>query len=158
MRRDLIQPSSNILFIGLREAFLCDLIGRMAENYLLHVTAGPSYDPSTHQTVHVNSSTPLQIRTPLADVNLHVRIQNYRGNSCSLSRFVIQDSAENEQACRENLPNRLLISHIPLTSMISTLSLLVFCQRRQFQAMRLSSAMTLTNPFETVCLQASIRL
>lgn len=51
----------------------------MAEEYLLHVTAGPSYDPSTHQTVHVNSSTPLQIRTPLADVNLHVRIQNYRG-------------------------------------------------------------------------------
>ncbi|KAI9784932.1 MAG: hypothetical protein M1816_000568 [Peltula sp. TS41687] len=51
----------------------------MAEEFLLHVTAGPSYDASTHTTVNVNSSSPLPIHSALADVNLNVRIQNYRG-------------------------------------------------------------------------------
>ncbi|KAI9834626.1 MAG: hypothetical protein M1826_000028 [Phylliscum demangeonii] len=51
----------------------------MADKYLLHVTAGPSYDPALQQPVHVNSLDPIQIRTKQVDIDLFVRIQNYRG-------------------------------------------------------------------------------
>ncbi|MCJ1356268.1 MAG: hypothetical protein MMC33_006262 [Icmadophila ericetorum] len=51
----------------------------MADQYLLRVTAGPSYDPSTHQEVLVNTSTPTHISSPHCTADLNVRIQNYRG-------------------------------------------------------------------------------
>ncbi|KAL6716546.1 hypothetical protein ACLMJK_006113 [Lecanora helva] len=51
----------------------------MADNYLLRVTAGPSYDPSTHQTVLVNQPTPTKITNTLCTASISVRIQNYRG-------------------------------------------------------------------------------
>ncbi|KAL8716017.1 MAG: hypothetical protein Q9225_006299 [Loekoesia sp. 1 TL-2023] len=51
----------------------------MADKYLLRVTAGPSYDPTSHQTVAVNSGTPTQIHSSLCDASISVRIQNYRG-------------------------------------------------------------------------------
>ncbi|KAI9885456.1 MAG: hypothetical protein M1823_002762 [Watsoniomyces obsoletus] len=51
----------------------------MAEKYLLRVSAGPSYDPSTHNLVHVNKSEPFEISGPWGSAHLHVRIRNYRG-------------------------------------------------------------------------------
>ncbi|KAI8931623.1 hypothetical protein NX059_011275 [Plenodomus lindquistii] len=49
------------------------------DKYLLEVTAGPSYDPSTHQQVPVNSPEPIQIDSPLLTAWLHVRILDYHG-------------------------------------------------------------------------------
>ena len=51
-----------------------------AADYHLRVTAGPSYDPSTHQLIHVNTSKPVTIKSEHIDVKVNVRIQNYRGN------------------------------------------------------------------------------
>lgn len=51
----------------------------MADKYLLHVTAGPSYDPSTHQEVAVNGPNATQIKNSSCTANVKVRIQNYRG-------------------------------------------------------------------------------
>lgn len=53
----------------------------MADKYLLRVTAGPSYDPSTHQIVNVNTPHPTNISSPLCKASISVRIQNYRGTS-----------------------------------------------------------------------------
>ncbi|OCK89942.1 DUF1769-domain-containing protein [Cenococcum geophilum 1.58] len=49
------------------------------ENYILKVTAGPTYDPTTHQDVHVNNPTPVTISTSHLDARIHVRIKDYRG-------------------------------------------------------------------------------
>lgn len=49
----------------------------MADKYVLRVTAGPSYDLSTHQLVNVNSSTPTTISSDLISASLNVRIQNH---------------------------------------------------------------------------------
>jgi hypothetical protein len=51
----------------------------MAEKYILRVTAGPDYDMSTHVEVPVNTATAVDIKGPLMDVSLNVRIQNYEG-------------------------------------------------------------------------------
>lgn len=51
----------------------------MADQYLLRVTAGSSYDTTTHQTVLVNKPTPTHISTAVCDAKISVRIQNYRG-------------------------------------------------------------------------------
>ena len=51
----------------------------MADQYLLRVTAGSSYDITTHQTVQVNHPTSTHISTDLCDAKIAVRIQNYRG-------------------------------------------------------------------------------
>lgn len=62
----------------------------MADQYLLRVTAGSSYDITTHQTVRVNHPTSTHISTALCDANISVRIQNYRGlprNSPSTSPY-----------------------------------------------------------------------
>ncbi|KAI9862407.1 MAG: hypothetical protein M1824_001400 [Vezdaea acicularis] len=53
----------------------------MADKYRLRVTAGPTYDPETHKPVPVNEPTPMRISTDLADINLHVRIKNFRGTN-----------------------------------------------------------------------------
>jgi hypothetical protein len=45
----------------------------------LRVTAGSSYDPSTHVQVSVNTPTPIHISSPLIDADLCVRIKNYHG-------------------------------------------------------------------------------
>lgn len=50
-----------------------------ATRYTLQVTAGPTYDPSTHSIVQVNANDDLEIDTEYATVNLCVRIQNYQG-------------------------------------------------------------------------------
>ncbi|KAL8775736.1 MAG: hypothetical protein Q9194_003685 [Teloschistes cf. exilis] len=51
----------------------------MADKYLLRVTAGPSYDPTDHQVIAVNSPTPTHVQSALCDTVINVRIQNYRG-------------------------------------------------------------------------------
>ncbi|RKF76108.1 putative f-box domain containing protein [Golovinomyces cichoracearum] len=51
----------------------------MAENYLLQVTAGPSYDRSGHQVVPVNSPKTTSIESDFIFADLNVRIQSYRG-------------------------------------------------------------------------------
>lgn len=51
----------------------------MADKYLLRVTAGPSYDTSTHALVSVNTPHPTKISSTLGSASISVRIQNYRG-------------------------------------------------------------------------------
>jgi len=45
----------------------------------LRVTAGPTYSPSTHHLLPVNTSSPLQITSRHITASISVRIQNYRG-------------------------------------------------------------------------------
>lgn len=48
--------------------------------YRLLVTAGPSYDQSTHKTVHVNSEDqPTYIENSFLRAKIHVRIRNFSG-------------------------------------------------------------------------------
>ncbi|QSZ29764.1 hypothetical protein DSL72_004281 [Monilinia vaccinii-corymbosi] len=51
----------------------------MAENYILQVTAGSGYDISKHQIVPVNQAKCVKIENELCEVDLNVRIQDYRG-------------------------------------------------------------------------------
>lgn len=51
----------------------------MAHNYILQVTAGPSYDSKSHKVVAVNTAEPLSISSDAIDIQLNVRVQNYRG-------------------------------------------------------------------------------
>ncbi|KAI9715491.1 MAG: hypothetical protein M1812_005967 [Candelaria pacifica] len=51
----------------------------MTDKYILKVTAGPAYDPSTHKVVSVNSTTPTHISNAHITADINVRIQNYRG-------------------------------------------------------------------------------
>ncbi|KAF2494770.1 DUF1769-domain-containing protein [Lophium mytilinum] len=49
------------------------------DKYLLRVTAGPTYSPSTHTLIPVNTPTPTHISSPLMDAWLNIRIKNYNG-------------------------------------------------------------------------------
>ncbi|KAF2805739.1 DUF1769-domain-containing protein, partial [Mytilinidion resinicola] len=49
------------------------------DKYLLRVTAGPTYAPSTHTLIPVNTTSPTHISTPLMDAWLNVRIKGYNG-------------------------------------------------------------------------------
>ncbi|GAO17899.1 hypothetical protein UVI_02030040 [Ustilaginoidea virens] len=51
----------------------------MTDKYMLRVTAGPSYDASTHVQVPVNRPQPVRISSLAAHIELNVRIQNYNG-------------------------------------------------------------------------------
>lgn len=51
----------------------------MADKYILRVTAGPTYDIEDHTEVPVNAPTPVKISSERMDIELNVRIQNYRG-------------------------------------------------------------------------------
>lgn len=50
-----------------------------ADKYRLLVTAGPSYDTSTHQIVRVNTSTPTMVENQFLTAAIKVRIRGYRG-------------------------------------------------------------------------------
>lgn len=66
----------------------------MAEKYILRVTAGPTYDLADHTEVPVNAPTPVSISSARMDIELNVRIQNYRGlppNSPSTSPYFSQE-------------------------------------------------------------------
>jgi len=45
----------------------------------LLVTAGPSYSPSSHHLLPINTPTPLEIHSPHITAAITIRIQNYRG-------------------------------------------------------------------------------
>ncbi|KAF1953785.1 DUF1769-domain-containing protein [Byssothecium circinans] len=49
------------------------------DKYLLRVTAGPSYDPSTHQEVAVNGEEPTLIENDIMTCYLKVKIRDYHG-------------------------------------------------------------------------------
>ncbi|KAK3317805.1 hypothetical protein B0T19DRAFT_405469 [Cercophora scortea] len=51
----------------------------MADKYIIRVTAGSSYDLDEHVQVPVNTSTPVQLSSEHMDVELNVRVQNYKG-------------------------------------------------------------------------------
>ncbi|KAF2657703.1 DUF1769-domain-containing protein [Lophiostoma macrostomum CBS 122681] len=60
------------------------------DQYLLQVTAGPSYDASTHTTVAVNGTSPHTIENDLMTCYLSVKIRDYHGlpqNSPSTSPY-----------------------------------------------------------------------
>ncbi|KAI9848767.1 MAG: hypothetical protein M1830_007272, partial [Pleopsidium flavum] len=72
----------------------------MAENYLLRVTAGPSYDAPTHQFVPVNGPTSIHINNENVAANINVRIQNYRGlpnGSPSTSPYFSNEAHKHDQ-------------------------------------------------------------
>lgn len=74
-------PNPLSLALKRHEAAAAPLPFTMADatQYHLVVSAGPSYDTSTHRLVPVNKPEPLTISTPDIQANLNVRIQNYRG-------------------------------------------------------------------------------
>lgn len=47
-------------------------------NFRLRVTAGPTYDRSTHTLVPVNTSTPLIITTAASTTTLHIRFSSFK--------------------------------------------------------------------------------
>ncbi|KAK5657442.1 hypothetical protein OQA88_3014 [Cercophora sp. LCS_1] len=51
----------------------------MAHNYILRVTAGPSYSLNAHTEIPVNAAEPTSISHPQMSISLNVRIRNYRG-------------------------------------------------------------------------------
>ncbi|PYH65894.1 DUF1769 domain-containing protein [Aspergillus vadensis CBS 113365] len=50
-----------------------------SQNHRLKVTAGTSYTPETHETITVNSTSPLQLKSDHLTSNLWVRIKDYTG-------------------------------------------------------------------------------
>ena len=49
------------------------------EQYMLRVTAGATYDASTHQEVLVNMEKAVRVQSDLIDATVHMRIKDYRG-------------------------------------------------------------------------------
>jgi hypothetical protein len=49
------------------------------EQYILHVTAGATYNPKDHQDVLVNTEKPVHISSDLIDAKIYMRIKDYRG-------------------------------------------------------------------------------
>jgi hypothetical protein len=71
--------NSSLQFSILKKTMLFSSSGKNTSHYRLKVTAGPEYDPSTHQTVPVNAEKALHIENEHAIINLRVRIQDYTG-------------------------------------------------------------------------------
>ncbi|KAM0238526.1 hypothetical protein ACHAPO_003494 [Fusarium lateritium] len=62
----------------------------MAKNYVLRITAGPDYDPSQQVEVPVNTTKPITFKSDRADIELNIRINDYKGlprNSPSTSPY-----------------------------------------------------------------------
>lgn len=57
---------------------------RDTAKYLLRVTAGPSYDDSTHAVVEVNGKT-IEVENEHMIAKIKVRIQEYHGKEIELS-------------------------------------------------------------------------
>ncbi|PSK34239.1 UPF0590 protein [Elsinoe australis] len=51
----------------------------MAEQYILKVTAGPTYDPKSQVPISPNTEVPFHISTSKLEADITVRVQNYRG-------------------------------------------------------------------------------
>ena len=65
------------------------------DKYRLLITAGPSYDVSTHKLVHVNTDAPTLIENEFMRCKLKVRIKGFRGlpSECPSSSPYFEDSA-----------------------------------------------------------------
>lgn len=68
-------------------------VSEEADKYRLYVTAGPSYDTSTHKPVHVNTDTPTSIENDFLRAKIKVRIRGFRGlpSSCPSSSPYFDD-------------------------------------------------------------------
>ncbi|KAK6196811.1 hypothetical protein LQW54_011172 [Pestalotiopsis sp. IQ-011] len=65
----------------------------MADKYVIRVTAGSNYDVDSHQVVPVNSPEVTKISNEFMDIELNVRVQNYKGlprNSPTTSAYFSQ--------------------------------------------------------------------
>ncbi|KAF3017768.1 hypothetical protein E8E14_008008 [Neopestalotiopsis sp. 37M] len=65
----------------------------MADKYIIRVTAGSDYDVDKHQVVPVNSPEVTKISNEFMDIELNVRVQNYKGlprNSPTTSAYFSQ--------------------------------------------------------------------
>lgn len=51
----------------------------LADRYKLRITAGSSYDQSTHKPVYVNTDTPCTVENEFVRAQIKVRIRNYTG-------------------------------------------------------------------------------
>ncbi|PSR88786.1 hypothetical protein BD289DRAFT_407810 [Coniella lustricola] len=74
----------------------------MADKYVLRVTAGPTYDLATHKEVPVNAPDLVRVSTDHMDVDVTVRIRNYKGlprNSPAVSPYFTHEphAANNDQ-------------------------------------------------------------
>jgi hypothetical protein len=54
------------------------------EQYMIKVTAGPSYNTKDHQDVLVNTEKPVHFSSNLIDATIHMRIKDYRGTRCTV--------------------------------------------------------------------------
>jgi len=71
--------------------------------YILKVTAGPSYNPRTHQEVKVNTSEAVTISSDHIDASIRVRIKNFRGKSDSLRELEVYFQFANWSRSTEGL-------------------------------------------------------
>src|SRR3954471_15961862 len=90
-----------------------------AHKYRLRVTAGPEYDPNTHQVVPVNGET-LRIENDHAIISLCVRIQDYTGNKHPLPLLPPKSKPLPKQASRRAQHLQAHISNIHYTQKTST--------------------------------------
>lgn len=51
------------------------------EQYILHITAGPTYNTKEHEDVLINTEKPVHISSDLIDAKIHMRIKDYRGTT-----------------------------------------------------------------------------
>ena len=71
---------------------------KQTDKYLLQVTAGPSYDESTHKVVNVNSDEAIFVENDLMACWIKVRIRDYHGIYHSTSRCA-QPDRERLESC-----------------------------------------------------------
>jgi hypothetical protein len=70
------------------------------EQYMLRVTAGPTYDTKDHQDVLVNTEKSVNISSDLIDAKIHMRVKDYRG----ILEFPSPHQHINTDFCNSGLP------------------------------------------------------
>ena len=131
----------------------------MAEKYVLRVTAGPTYDPSTHVVIPVNTSTATPIESPHCTANLKVRVQKFRGQPLAHSPVIPLNSYHRLTVLLQVFP----AIHLQLHPISPSILILMICTRsrsplyliRPYQVRTSYSAMTLTVLSATACRLAS---
>ena len=71
---------------------------KQTDKYLLQVTAGSSYDQSTHKVVNVNSDEAIFVENDLMACWIKVRIRDYHGKYNSASQCA-QPDRERLKSC-----------------------------------------------------------
>ena len=124
----------------------------------VRVTAGPAYDPATHQTVLVNAATPTHISSETCTLDLSVRIRNFKGKphiSDHLHWVVL--TYYYHQVCHMALQIIPLTSPIPVTNGTNTQYPSPLFHTSQYRVRILSSVMTLITQYATGCHTAQAR-